>query len=307
VRREIGVVGLGKIGLGVTRRLLRAGVAVVGFDSRAEARAAAAAVGARAASGLDDLVNRLEPPRVVWLVLPAGSAVATTIDALSTSLAAEDLVVDGGNSDYRISLEHGATLGAHGVHFLDVGTSGGVHGEEHGFCLMVGGDEDQVERVRPLLEVLAPAAGRGWGRVGGRGSGHFVKMIHNGIEYGLMQAYAEGFALLDAKPDLALDPQRVAEIWRQGSVIRSWLLDLIAEALRRPEELAGIAPWVPDSGGGRWTVREAIDLGVPAPVITASLIQRLRSREERGFAERLLASLRGRFGGHEVKPTGDEN
>jgi 6-phosphogluconate dehydrogenase len=302
VSREIGVVGLGKIGLGVTRRWLRAGFSVVGLDTAAAAREAAERAGARVVASLGELVAALAPPRVVWLVLPAGRAVTEVVEALAEALAAGDLVVDAGNSDYRDSLARAAALERRRIGFLDVGTSGGIHGEEQGFCLMVGGDEGLIERVRPLLEALAPGRDRGWGRAGATGAGHFAKMVHNGIEYGLMQAYAEGFAILDARNDLDLAPQRIAGIWRQGSIIRSWLLDLAAECLEEPETLAGIAPDVADSGLGRAAVREAIELGVPAPVITASLLQRLRSRSEGGFAERLLAALRRQFGGHAVEP-----
>ena len=300
--RQIGVVGLGKIGLGVTRRWLRDGFSVVGLDTAAAAREAAERAGARVVASLGGLVTALGPPRVVWLVLPAGRAVTEVVEALGETLTAGDLVVDGGNSDYRDSLVHAAALERRRIGFLDVGTSGGIHGEEQGFCLMVGGAEELVERVRPLLEALAPGRDRGWGRVGTTGAGHFAKMVHNGIEYGLMQAYAEGFAILDARDDLDLVPQRIAGIWREGSIIRSWLLDLVAECLEEPATLAGIAPHVADSGLGRAAVREAIELGVPAPVITASLLQRLRSRSEGGFAERLLAALRRQFGGHAVEP-----
>jgi 6-phosphogluconate dehydrogenase len=300
VTKEIGIVGLGRIGWGMTRRLVRSGIGVAGFDSDAVARSRAEVGGAKVADSLDGLVDQISRPRVLWLVLPAGAPVAATVSSLASLLDTDDLVVDGGNSDYRCSIEHAAELGKSGIRFLDVGTSGGIHGESTGFCLMVGGDETLVERVRPVLEALAPGPTRGWGRVGATGSGHFAKMIHNGIEYGLMQAYAEGFAMLDAKSDLELDPACIAEIWKDGSIIRSWLLELVAESLAEPDELARIAPYVPDSGEGRWAVREAIDLGVPAPVITASLIQRLRSRSEGGFAERLLAALRQQFGGHAV-------
>jgi 6-phosphogluconate dehydrogenase len=307
VSQQIGVVGLGKMGRGAARRWLDGGVAVAAYDLDAAARGAAGEAGARVAASLTELVGALEPPRAVWLSLPAGPPVAATVEELGRLLAPGDLVVDGGNSDYRDSIDRAAALGERGIGFLDVGTSGGVHGEERGFCLMVGGEERWVARMQPFFELLAPAAERGWGRVGATGAGHFVKMVHNGIEYGLMQAYAEGFAMLDARRGLELDPARVAEIWREGSVIRSWLLDLAAEVLREPAELAKIAPWVADSGEGRWAVREAIELGVPAPAITASLIQRLRSRVgEGGFAERLLAALRQRFGGHEVRAASAE-
>jgi 6-phosphogluconate dehydrogenase len=298
---ELGIVGLGRIGAGMVRRLRRAGVDVAGFDVDAGARAALEADGVETCSSLGQLAARLTAPRVVWVVVPAGEAVAQTVSALAGELEKGDLVVDGGNSDYRDSIERAGQLATHGIHFVDVGTSGGVHGEEGGFCLMVGGEESLVERLRPFLQHLAPDSERGWARLGGVGSGHFTKMVHNGIEYGMMQAYAEGFALLAARGDLGIDPARVAELWGDGSIIRSWLLELVAESLRDGDRLAEIAPHVADSGMGRWAVREAIDRGVPVPVLTASLMQRLRSRDEGAFGDRLLAALRQRFGGHAVR------
>ena len=301
MNEEIGVVGLGKIGLGVVRRLTRHGMSVVGLDRRPEARAAAEAAGAFVVGSLPELVDRLEAPRTVWLLLPAGDALSSVVGELETLLEAGDLVVDGGNSDYRDSIARHAALAERGLKFLDVGTSGGIAGEKLGFCLMVGGDAGDVERARRFLEALAPAPDRGWARVGEAGAGHFAKMAHNGIEYGLMQAYAEGLALVDARGDLGLDAAAVAELWGHGSVIRSWLLELVARGLRRPGGLADVAPFVPDSGAGRWAVREAVDLGIPAPVIAAALTQRFRSRDDGGFGDRLLAVLRQEFGGHEVR------
>jgi 6-phosphogluconate dehydrogenase len=231
-------------------------------------------------------------------MIPAGPPVDDTLQGLGKVLSPGDIVVDGGNSYYRDSVRRAAALREHGLRFLDVGTSGGIWGLTEGYSMMVGGDTDTVEALRPVLETLAPAPDRGWGHVGPNGAGHFVKMVHNGIEYGMMQAMAEGFAIMQRKSEFALDLHQVAEIWRFGSVVRSWLLDLTARALARDQALAGIAPHVEDSGEGRWTVAEAIDLDVAAPVITLALQQRLRSRDDYGFADRLLASMRFQFGGH---------
>ncbi|HUF26749.1 MAG TPA: decarboxylating 6-phosphogluconate dehydrogenase [Gemmatimonadaceae bacterium] len=299
---QIGMVGLGKMGSNMTTRLERGGHAVVAFDRSAEAVRQAARAGATAADSLAALVRTLAPPRAVWIMIPAGDATEATVQELAGLLAAGDTVIDGGNSNYKDSIRRAAMLAEQGVHLIDVGTSGGVWGIDEGYSLMVGGDTGAVERLRPIFETLAPAPDRGWGHVGPSGSGHFVKMIHNGIEYGLMQAYAEGFAILRHKEALGLDLAQVAEIWRHGSVVRSWLLDLTARALAENPSMKGIAPHVADSGEGRWTVAEAIDLDVPAPVITLALLQRLRSRDAEGYADRLLAAMRNQFGGHAIKP-----
>jgi 6-phosphogluconate dehydrogenase (decarboxylating) len=296
---EIGMVGLGRMGANMARRLRRGGHRVVGFDPVEAARQAAAVDGLETVDALAGLAAVLAPPRVLWLMVPAG-AVDATLEALLPLLGQDDMVVDGGNSHYRDSQRRAAHCQDLGVHFLDCGTSGGVWGLEAGYSLMVGGDADAVARLRPLLETLAPAPDRGWGHVGPSGAGHFAKMVHNGIEYGMMQAYAEGFALMARKQELGLDLAQVARIWQHGSVVRSWLLDLAADALADNPGLEGIAPYVADSGEGRWTVAEAIDLDVPAPVITASLMERLRSRERNSFTDRLLAALRHRFGGHGI-------
>ena len=298
---QIGMVGLGKMGANMTTRLLRGGPEVVVFDRSAESVAAAAKGGAAAATSLADLVSRLASPRAVWVMVPAGDPTETTVQALAGLLSRGDAVIDGGNSNYKESIRRAAALAERGLHFVDCGTSGGVWGLAEGYSMMVGGDEGAVERLRPIFETLAPGRNTGWGRVGPSGSGHFVKMIHNGIEYGMMQAYAEGFSILEHKREFALDLAQVAEIWRNGSVVRSWLLDLTARALVENPAMDGIAPYVSDSGEGRWTVAEAIDLDVPAPVITLSLIQRLRSRDAESFADRLLSALRNQFGGHAVK------
>jgi 6-phosphogluconate dehydrogenase len=300
---EIGLIGLGKMGLGIGRRLLEGDIRVVGFDVDDGARDEASAAGVQVQESARGVTERLAPPRAVWIMLPAGWAVDSTIAELEKSLETGDLLIDGGNSNYRDSIRRGEALKGKGIGYVDVGTSGGVFGRENGYSLMVGGDEESVEMIRPVLETLAPAVDRGWGRVGGSGAGHFAKMVHNGIEYGMMQAFAEGFAILEAKKDLDLDAAGIAEVWRHGSVVRSWLLDLVAERLSSDEDLLEIAPWVADSGEGRWAVQEAIDLDVPAPVIMTSLLQRIRSRSEGNYADRLLAGLRQQFGGHELKRT----
>ena len=257
--------------------------------------------GADTADAIDALVAKLEPPRIVWLMVPAGAATEETIDALLPLLAAGDTVIDGGNSNYKDTQRRAALLADKRIHYVDCGTSGGVWGLAEGYSMMVGGDEPVIERLRPIFETLAPARDRGWGRVGPVGAGHFTKMIHNGIEYGLMQAYAEGFSIMQHKSEFALDLHQIAEIWRHGSVVRSWLLELTSVALKENPTLDGIAPYVPDSGEGRWTVAEAIDLNVPAPVITLALLARLASRDADSFSDKLLSAMRHQFGGHEIK------
>ncbi len=297
---DLAMIGLGKMGANMALRLLRGGHRVFGYSRSAGTVAQARERGVPATTDLAEAIAALPQPRVVWLMVPAGEAVDQTLAALRPLLAAGDIVVDGGNSWYRDTLRRAAELEQTGLRFADCGTSGGVWGLTEGYSLMVGGAEDLVEYLRPLLETLAPAPDRGWGRVGPVGAGHFVKMIHNGIEYGMMQAYAEGFAIMRRKAEFELDLGAVARIWQHGSVIRSWLLELIAAALAEDAELEEIAPLVPDSGEGRWTVQEAIDLDQPAPVITLALIQRLRSRDECSYSDRLLAVMRRQFGGHAV-------
>jgi 6-phosphogluconate dehydrogenase len=298
---EIGMVGLGRMGGGMAERLVRGGHRVVGYAPDREAVARLAAVGGQGATSLADLAGRLAPPRAVWMMVPPG-AVDETIDGLTAHLAPGDVLVDGGNSFYRDSMRRAGVLARRGVHYLDVGTSGGLYGRAQGYCLMIGGDADVVARLAPIFQTLAPGPGRGWARVGPSGAGHFVKMVHNGIEYGLMQAYAEGFALMARKAEFALDLPQIAELWRHGSVVRSWLLDLLARALADNPTLAGIAPYVEDSGEGRWTVVEAVELACDIPVITLALQRRFRSRDPSPFADRLLAVLRRQFGGHPVHP-----
>jgi 6-phosphogluconate dehydrogenase len=298
---ELGMIGLGRMGANMAERLLRSGHRVIGFDPKPQSRRRVEDKGAQSAESLEALVTRLRRPRTLWMMVPAGEITDATAAALLSLLAAGDTVVDGGNSNYKDTLRRAEMLAQKEIDYVDCGTSGGVWGLAEGYSLMIGGNESAVERLRPLFETLAPAADRGWGRVGPVGSGHFAKMIHNGIEYGLMQAYAEGFSMLRHKPEFDFDLHQVAEIWRHGSVVRSWLLDLASAALAKNPGLEGIAPYVADSGEGRWTVAEAIDLDVAAPVITLSLLARLRSRDAQSFSDKLLSALRHQFGGHEIK------
>jgi len=300
---QLGMVGLGKMGANMTTRLVRGGHQVIAFDRSPDAVKASVANGAGGATSLDDLVKQLSAPRAVWVMVPAGDPTEATVRSLSELLAKGDTIIDGGNSNYKESVRRASMIGERGLNFVDVGTSGGIWGLTEGYSLMIGGPNDAVERLRPIFETLAPAKDQGWGHVGPVGSGHFTKMIHNGIEYGMMQAYAEGFSILKHKKEFSLDLAQIAELWRNGSVVRSWLLDLTARALKEDQNLTSIAPYVSDSGEGRWTVTEAIDLDVPAPVITLSLLTRLRSRDSESYTDRLLSALRNQFGGHAVKKT----
>ncbi len=299
---ELGIVGLGRMGGGMAARLTKAGHRVVGYARTPETVAAAVADGVVAATSVDDLVRKLSPPRAVWLMVPAGAPTDAYVDQLAGLLARGDTLIDGGNSNYQDSLRHAAKARTAGVDFLDVGVSGGIWGRSEGYCLMIGGDAAASRRLEPLFRSLAPSPTEGWGRVGGSGSGHYVKMVHNGIEYGLMEAYAEGFEILRAKSAFQLDLAQIAQIWRRGSVVRSWLLDLTADILADGPGLEKTSPYVRDSGEGRWTVEESVALDVPAPVIMLALERRLRSRQSDPFAERLLAAMRQRFGGHAVGP-----
>ncbi len=289
------------MGANMAQRLMRGGHTVVGYDPDDAARTALEHQGAASAVSLEQLVSELQAPRVIWLMVPAGAITDATITALLPLLASGDTIIDGGNSNYRDTQRRAATAAQRQIQYVDSGTSGGVWGLLEGYSLMIGGEQAVVERLRPIFETLAPAADRGWGRVGAVGSGHYTKMIHNGIEYGLMQAYAEGFSILQHKAEFNLDLHQVAEIWRYGSVVRSWLLDLTADALQKNPTLHGIAPYVADSGEGRWTVAEAIELGVSASVITLSLLERLRSRDADSFTDKLLSAMRNQFGGHAIK------
>ena len=298
---NLGMIGLGRMGGNMATRLIRGGHSVVGFDPNADARKALEDDGGGSADSLEALVAALPAPRALWMMVPAGKITDQTVESLAGLLAPGDVVIDGGNSNYKDTLRRAEALAGKQIGCVDCGTSGGVWGLAEGYSLMVGGDTETVQRLRPLFETLAPAADKGWGHVGPVGSGHFTKMVHNGIEYGLMQAYAEGFSILQHKQEFALDLHQVAEIWRHGSVVRSWLLDLTADALGKNPGMDGISPWVADSGEGRWTLQEAIDLDVPAPVIALSLISRLRSRDDDSYADKLLAAMRNEFGGHAIK------
>ena len=298
---ELGMIGLGRMGGNMAQRLLNGGHRIVAFDLNAESVQALEREGAAGASSIPELVAQLPPPRAVWVMLPAGEPTEGAIREVSQALSQGDTVIDGGNSNYRESVRRAAELNERGISFLDAGTSGGVWGLTEGYSLMVGGDREAYRRLEPVFQALAPAPDRGYGYVGPAGAGHFVKMVHNGVEYGLMQAYAEGFELMKAKEEFGLDLPRIAEIWRYGSVVRSWLLDLTSAALREDPELSGLDAYVDDSGEGRWTVQEAVELAVPAPVITLALQTRFRSRQEGSFGAKLLAAMRGQFGGHAVR------
>jgi len=302
---EIGMIGLGKMGANMTTRLLRGGHRVVVYDLKEAAILTAEEQGAEGAHTLEQVLSSLDAPRAVWVMVPAGSPTESTVAELAELLSPGDIIIDGGNSNYKDSTRRPVELGQKGIYFVDVGTSGGVWGLSEGYSMMVGGEKKAVERIRPALETLAPAADKGWGHVGPSGAGHFVKMVHNGIEYGLMQAFAEGFEIMRAKDDFDLDLHQVAEIWRYGSVVRSWLLDLTAYALADDQDLNEIKGWVADSGEGRWTVFEAVDLDVPAPVITLALQSRFVSRQDESYAAKILAAMRNQFGGHAVKKSSD--
>jgi 6-phosphogluconate dehydrogenase len=295
------MIGLGKMGLNMATRLARGGHRVVGYARTDATVQEAIRLGAEGAHTLEEAVSKLQVPRVVWLMIPAGKVTHDTVQQLSTLLDAGDIVIDGGNSNYKDSVLHAEMLEPNGIEFVDCGTSGGIWGLAEGYSLMIGGKREIVETLRPIFEMLAPAPDKGWGYVGPHGAGHYVKMVHNGIEYGIMQAFAEGFSILKAKEEFNMDLAQIAHIWQYGSVVRSWLLDLAANALDEDTELADIKPWVADSGEGRWTVFEAIDLDVPAPVITLSLQMRFASRDEENYTARMLAALRNQFGGHAIK------
>lgn len=299
---ELAMIGLGKMGGNMAQRLLKGGHRVIGVNRSQEVtRQLAADHGLVPAFSNQEAVNTLVPPRTIWVMVPSGAATEAVVNELGDLLSPGDTIVDGGNTYYKDDMRRAAALDLKGIHYLDAGTSGGVWGLAEGYSLMIGGKLEVVERLSPIFETLAPEKDKGWGRVGPVGAGHFVKMIHNGIEYGLMQAYAEGFEIMHAKRDFALDLEQISQIWRYGSVVRSWLLDLTADALAKDQDLAHIKGWVADSGEGRWTVAEAIDLDVPAPVITLSLQQRFISRQDESYAAKLLAAMRNEFGGHAVK------
>jgi len=300
---ELGMIGLGKMGGFMVERLVRGGHRVVGFDRDAAAVQRVAEKGAGGADSLEKLMSQLKAPRAIWLMVPSGAPVDQTIDLLTPHLAPGDTIIDGGNSYYKDSVRRAAALAQKKLNFVDCGTSGGVWGLTEGYSMMIGGDVDVVNRLAPIFQTLAPGVDKGWGRVGPAGAGHFVKMVHNGIEYGIMQAYSEGLDLLRHKNDFGLDLLQVSKIWQVGSVIRSWLLDLTVNALSRNPTLDGIEAYVTDSGEGRWTVIEGVELGVPLPVISGALDARFRSQDPEPFANKLLAMMRHEFGGHAVKTT----
>jgi 6-phosphogluconate dehydrogenase len=298
---DLGMIGLGRMGANMTERLVKGGHRVVVYDINRSAVEEAVRNGAAAAQSIAAMVKQLAPPRAIWLMVPAGAVVERTLEGLIPLLERNDIVVDGGNSNYKDTLRRASMAAEHGIQFVDSGTSGGIWGLKNGYCLMIGGSAEAVDRLRPVFETLAPAADRGWARVGPPGAGHFVKMVHNGIEYGMMQSYAEGFALMQKKNEFGFDLGKIAGIWGEGSVVRSWLLELIADAFAENPRLEGVQAFVSDSGEGRWMAAEAIEQDVPAPVITLSLLERLRSRDRDSFSYKLLAMMRNKFGGHEVK------
>jgi len=295
---QIAFIGLGRMGGNMVTRLLRGGHEVIGFDPAESARAAVVKGGGTAVGSLDALVAALRPPRAVWVMVPAGAPTETTIGELAGKLSRGDVVIDGGNTKWTDDVRRAEALKPRGIHYVDAGTSGGIWGLENGYCLMVGGEKDVVARLAPIFTTLAPPDG--FLHTGAVGSGHYVKMIHNGIEYAMMQAYAEGFELM-SESEYGLDLPRIAHLWNQGSVVRSWLLELTAGALAADPKLASLKPFVEDSGEGRWTVEDAVNKAVPAPTITAALFARFRSRRDNSFADRLLAALRNAFGGHAVR------
>lgn len=303
---RLGMIGLGKMGGNMARRLRRAGIEVVGFNRDTSATELLATEnGLIAAGSVEDLLAKLDAPRIVWLMLPAGDITESYVQQMSKLLQPGDVLVDGANSYYKDSMRRGELLAGSGIGFVDAGVSGGVWGLENGYALMVGGTGDAFTRIQPVVQALAPAADRGWVHTGPVGSGHFVKMIHNGIEYGMMQAYAEGFALMKGREDFNLDLAAIAESWRHGSVVRSWLLDLSANVLAGDQDLSGVEPFVADSGEGRWTAMEGIEQGIPTPVMSLALMSRFSSQGKQDFSSKLLAMMRNQFGGHAVRSAKD--
>ncbi len=301
IEMEMGMIGLGRMGGNMAQRLINGGHRIVAFDPSREALKAAAQHGVIGASSLVDLVEQLPPPRAIGVMVPAGAATEDTIKSVAGAMAPGDAIIDGGNSNYKDSVRRAASLAERGLQFLDAGTSGGIWGLTEGYSMMVGGDPEAFRRLVPIFQTLAPANDKGYGYVGPAGAGHFVKMVHNGIEYGMMQAFAEGFELMKAKEEFGLDLANISEIWRYGSVVRSWLLDLIAASLKEDPGLESLQAYVDDSGEGRWTVEASIELAVPTPVISSALQARFRSRQDGPFGVKLLAAMRNQFGGHAVK------
>jgi 6-phosphogluconate dehydrogenase len=299
---ELALIGLGKMGMNMAKRLMHGGHRVVGYARTKETVNAAVKEGVEGAYSIEEAVGKLtSSPKVVWVMVPAGATTTETIEKVAALLKKGDIIIDGGNSNYKETIKHAEMLEAKGIDFVDCGTSGGIWGLAEGYSLMIGGKQEVTEKLRPIFETLAPGKDLGWGRVGPHGAGHYVKMVHNGIEYGMMQAFAEGFGILKAKEEFGLDLAQVSHIWQHGSVVRSWLLDLAANALDEDTELKDIKPWVADSGEGRWTVFESIDLDVPAPIITLALQMRFASRDEENYPARMLSALRNQFGGHAME------
>ena len=301
---KLAMIGLGKMGANMVRRLVAGGHEVIAYDVDADCTASLAGElnGVTGAADLNEVISLLPSPRALWLMVPHQYVDQTIAELLAAGMEAGDLLIDGGNSNFNLSKQRAAELSEKGVHFVDSGTSGGVWGLENGYSIMVGGSDEAVAMIRPALETLAPAKDKGWGHVGPAGAGHYVKMVHNGIEYGMMQAFAEGFELLDAKKEMELDLQQISHIWQHGSVVRSWLLDLIADAFDDDAGLTLLGDYVDDSGEGRWTVQDSIDLGIPTPVLTLALQMRFRSRQDQAFAGKVLNAMRAGFGGHSVRP-----
>ena len=299
---ELALIGLGKMGLNMAKRLTKGGHRVVGYARTKDTVDGAVKEGIEGAYSVEEAVGKLtSSPKVVWVMVPAGATPTETIEKVASLLKKGDIIIDGGNSNYKDTIKHAEMLEAKGIDFVDCGTSGGIWGLTEGYSLMIGGKEEVTKKLNPIFETLAPGKELGWGRVGPHGAGHYVKMVHNGIEYGMMQAFAEGFGILKGKKEFGLDLSQVSHIWQHGSVVRSWLLDLAANALDEDTELKEIKPWVADSGEGRWTVFESIDLDVPAPVITLALQMRFASRDEENYPARMIAALHNQFGGHAIK------
>ena len=301
---KLAMIGLGKMGANMVRRLVGDGHEIIAYDVDAASTSALAEEldNVTAVHGMDELISSLAAPRVIWLMVPHQFVDQSIESLIEAGMVKGDLLVDGGNSNFNLSKQRAADLQVSGIHFVDSGTSGGVWGLENGYSIMAGGSDEAIAILRPALESLAPAKDKGWGHVGPAGAGHYVKMVHNGIEYGMMQAFAEGFELLDAKQEMNLDLQQVSEIWQHGSVVRSWLLDLIADAFAEDKKLSSLSDYVDDSGEGRWTVHDSIDLGVPTPVLTLALQMRFRSRQDASFAGKVLNAMRAGFGGHSIRP-----
>ena len=298
---KLGFIGLGRMGGNMVQRLLRARHEVVVYDLDSSAVKAVVSRGAKEAKSIDDLVASLVPTRIIWVMLPAGAPTFETLKRLSEKVEKGDILIDGGNCNYKDALHHAASLKGKGIRFLDIGTSNGIYGNKEGYGMMIGGDQETIEELRPIFETLAPAPDRGWGRVGPHGAGHYVKTVHNRIEYGILLAMAEGFELMQHRPEFDLDPARIAVIWQQGSVIRSWLLELIGQVLAENPTLSGISPYVEDNGTGRWAVEEGLNTNTAMPVTALALQWRYRSRSQEPYGDKLLAVLRNKFGGHQVK------